>query len=93
MPDSLAELRAAEREVAREWKWLHDALNTVARVRAEQGDAAAFRLMQAQAMVVVGQRRLELSMRIAEIEGPGGPVAVPDYAAERCRSAVCNASR
>jgi len=38
-------------------------------VRAEQGDAAAFRLMQAQAMVV-GKRRLELSMRIAQIEGP-----------------------
>jgi hypothetical protein len=68
MAESLAELRAAEREVAREWQWLHDALNAVARARAEQGDAAAFRLMQAQAMVV-GQRRLELSMRIAEIEG------------------------
>jgi hypothetical protein len=69
MADSLAELRAAEREVAREWEWLHDTLNKVARVRVEQGDAAAFRLMQAQAMVV-GQRRLELSMRIAQIEGP-----------------------
>jgi hypothetical protein len=37
-------------------------------VRAEQGDAQAFRLMQAQAMAV-GQRRIELSMRIAELEG------------------------
>jgi hypothetical protein len=44
-------------------------LNEVARARAEHGDAAAFRLMQAQAMVV-GQRRVELSMRIAEIEAP-----------------------
>jgi hypothetical protein len=70
MPETLAELRAAEREVAREWEWLHDALNAIARVRAEQGDAAAFRLMQAQAMVV-GQRRIELSLRIAAIEGPG----------------------
>ena len=39
--------------------------------RAENGDAAAFRLMQAQAMRV-GQRRIELSLRIAEIEGPAG---------------------
>jgi hypothetical protein len=51
--ESLAELRAREQEVEREWQWLHDALNTVARVRAEQGDAQAFRLMQAQAMRVI----------------------------------------
>ena len=67
MPN-LGELRAAEREVEREWQWLHDALNTVARARAENGDAQAFRLMQAQAMAV-GQRRIELSMKIAAIEG------------------------
>jgi hypothetical protein len=67
--DSLAELRAREEEVAREWRWLHDALNEVARVRTENGDAEAFRLMQAQAMRV-GQRRIDLSMRIAAIEGP-----------------------
>jgi hypothetical protein len=67
--DSLVELRAQEEEVSREWRWLHDGLNTVARVRAENGDAAAFRLMQAQAMRV-GQRRIELSMQIASIEGP-----------------------
>jgi len=69
--DALAELRAREQEVAREWQWLHETLNEVARVRAENGDAAAFRLMQAQAMRV-GQRRIELSLRIAEIEGPAG---------------------
>jgi hypothetical protein len=67
--ESLAELRAREREVEREWHWLHDTLNEVARVRAENGDAAAFRLMQAQAMRV-GQRRIDISMRIAEIQGP-----------------------
>jgi len=61
------ELRA--RKVVCEWQWLHEALNTVARVRAENGDAAAFRLMQAQAMKV-GQRRIEPSMRIASLEGP-----------------------
>jgi hypothetical protein len=62
----LAELRAAEKEVEREWQWqwLHDALNAVAHARAKNGDAQAFRLMQAQAMAV-SQRRIELSMKIA----------------------------
>jgi hypothetical protein len=69
--ESLAELRAREAEVAREWQWLHDALNTVARARAEaeHGDATAFQLMQAQA-VRVGQRRVELSLQIAQWETP-----------------------
>lgn len=69
MPESLAELRAREEEVGREWQWIHDALNTIARVRAEHGDAAAFRLMQQQAMRV-GQRRVELRMKLAALEGP-----------------------
>ena len=68
--DSLAELRAREQEVAREWQWLHDALNEVARVRAENGDADGVPLDAAQAMRV-GQRRIELALRIAEIEGSG----------------------
>jgi hypothetical protein len=58
---------AREEEVTREWQWLHDALNEVARVRADHGDAAAFRLMQQQIMVV-GQRRIELRMQAAELE-------------------------
>jgi hypothetical protein len=66
--ESLAEW-AREAEVAREWQWLHDALNTVARARAEYGDAAAFQLMQAQAMRV-GQRRVELSLQIAQWQKP-----------------------
>jgi hypothetical protein len=65
--ESLETLLAREEEVAREWQWLHDALNEVARARAEQGDAAAFRLMQQQ-VLVVGQRRVELRMRAAEFE-------------------------
>ena len=69
MPESIAELRAREAEVGREWTWLVDALNTVARARAEQGDAAAFRLMQTQAMRV-GQRRVQLQMKLAALEGP-----------------------
>ena len=69
MPDreSLETLLAREEEVAREWQWLHDALNEVARARAERGDAAAFRLMQQQAMVV-GERRIELRMKAAQLE-------------------------
>lgn len=68
MAESLEALRARETEVAREWQWLHEALDTVARARAEQGDAAAFQLMQRQAMRV-GQRRNELRMAVAELEG------------------------
>jgi len=43
-------------------------LNAMARAKTEQGDAAAFRLMQQQAMVV-GQRRVELRMKMAALEG------------------------
>ena len=66
---SITELRARVDELDREWRWLVDALNTVAKARAEQGDAHAFRLMQAQCMAV-GQRRVELSRRIEELAGP-----------------------
>src|SRR5262245_57417677 len=65
---------------SREWQWLHDALNQVARARAEQGDAAAFRLMQAQAMAV-GQRRVALRLKMAQLEGPRD--AWPTLTAER----------
>jgi hypothetical protein len=65
--ESLETLLAREEEVAREWQWLHDAPNEVARVRAERGDAAAFRLMQQQHLIV-GQRRIELRMQAAEFE-------------------------
>ncbi len=69
--ESLGELRVREQEAAREWNWLQEALNSVARVRVENGDPVAFRLLQAQA-VAVGQRRVELSLQIAAIEGPAG---------------------
>jgi hypothetical protein len=62
---SIAELKAREQELEREWLWLVEALNTVARARAEQGDAAAFRLMQHQAMRV-GQRRVELRLQMEQ---------------------------
>jgi hypothetical protein len=65
---SIAELKAREEELEREWLWLVEALNTVARARAEQADAAAFRLMQHQAMRV-GQRRVELRFQTAQPSG------------------------
>ena len=69
MADNLAELRAREDEISREWQSLVDALNTVAGARAEQGDLQAFRVMQQQAMRV-GMRRVELRIRMAQLEGP-----------------------
>jgi hypothetical protein len=62
-----AELRAREDEVAREWEWLHEAVNLVARARADSETDNAFRLLQQQAMAV-GQRRVELRLRMAELE-------------------------
>jgi hypothetical protein len=67
MPETLAELRAREEEVGREWERINDTLNTIAGTRAEQGDAAAFRILQRQAMEV-GQRRIELRMKMAKLE-------------------------
>ena len=64
--ETAVELRARDAELEREWRWLVEALNTVARARAENGDAHAFRLMQAQCMAV-GQRRVEISLRLAEL--------------------------
>ena len=64
MADRLTELRAREEEIAREWQWLQDTLNKVARGRADEGEIHAFRLLQHQA-VAVGQRRVELQIEIA----------------------------
>lgn len=61
------ELRAREDEVAREWEWLNEAINLVARARAEDETDNAFRLLQQQAMAV-GQRRVELRLRMAALE-------------------------
>ncbi len=75
--EMLNELQAREQEVEREWRWLHDALNEIARARAEQGDAAAFRLMQQKAMRV-GQRPVELNLQVAELENPARqPASTP----------------
>ena len=69
MPDTLEELQALEREVEREWWWLHGALTAVAQVQAERsnGDFSRFRAMQRQ-VLEVDRRRVEIAVRIARIE-------------------------
>ena len=62
-------MQAREKELAREWQWLVDVLNKVTRARAENEEAETFRLLQQQ-WVAVGQRRVELHLRIAELTGP-----------------------
>lgn len=77
-------LRAREEEVAREWEWLHEAVNRVANTMARDDNIAstevvptavaatdAFRLLQHQAMAV-GQRRVELRLRLAALERAHG---------------------
>ena len=70
LPDTLEELRALERQVEREWWWLHGALNAVAQMRAERaaGSVVSFREMQEQAREV-DRRRVEIAVRIAELQG------------------------
>ena len=68
MADRLAELRAREEEVGREWQWLQETINTVARGRSEDEEVRAFRLLQHQA-IAIGQRRVELQIEMARLEG------------------------
>lgn len=72
LPDTLEELLDLERQVEREWWWLNGALNAVAQVQAERsnGNLQSFREMQAQAREV-DRRRVELRVRIAEMEARG----------------------
>jgi hypothetical protein len=67
--ESLDALRAREEEVGREWEWLHDVINRVARARADQENAHAFRILQEQARLV-GQRRVALRLMMAKAD-PG----------------------
>jgi hypothetical protein len=68
IPDTLDELLTLERQVEREWWWLHGAISAVAQLQAERsvGDVRSFREMQAQALAV-DRRRLQISIRIAEL--------------------------
>jgi len=68
IPDTLDELQALERQVEREWWWLHGAISAAAQLQAERsvGDVKSFREMQAQARAV-DRRRLLIAVRIAEL--------------------------
>jgi hypothetical protein len=72
LPDTREELLALERDVEREWWWLHGALHAVAQMEAERsnGNVHSFREMQAQAREV-DRRRVEIRVRIAEMEERG----------------------
>ena len=65
--ESLAVLRAREEEIGREWERLHQVINSVAQVRAENRNVQTFRILQEQCRIV-GQRRVEAQMRLAEAQ-------------------------
>jgi hypothetical protein len=69
LPNTLEELRELERQVEREWWWLHGALNAVAQMHAERatGTLGSFRDMHVQAREV-DKCRVAIAVRIAEIE-------------------------
>ena len=60
-------IRAREEEVAREWEWLQNAINLVARALSGETGADAFRLLQHHA-IDIGQRRVELAQKLAYAE-------------------------
>lgn len=64
--ETLRELKAREQEVKREWEWLQDLLNKVAKAKADQQEARMFRMLQHQALLV-GERRVALSVKVAEL--------------------------
>lgn len=68
MVNLLEVLRRLERDVERDWWWLHGALSAAAEMQAERpyGDQRSFREMQMQAHEVDRQRAL-LAARIAEL--------------------------
>ena len=65
--ESLAVLKAREEEIGREWERLHQVINSVAQVRAENRNVQTFRILQEQCRIV-GQRRVEAQMRLAEAQ-------------------------
>jgi hypothetical protein len=65
--ESFDVLKAREEEIAREWERLHDMINRVAQVRAENRNVQTFRILQEQCRIV-GQRRVEAQMRLAQAQ-------------------------
>lgn len=69
LPDRLDELRKLERQLEREWWWLHGALNAVAQMQGERqrGTLTTFREMQRQVREL-DRRRVQIAVRLAEIQ-------------------------
>jgi hypothetical protein len=65
---TLAELRAREQEVEREWLWLQDALENVARARPARPRPRRSASCSTRPMAV-GQRCVELRLQRAALEG------------------------
>ena len=65
--ESVEVLKAREEEIGREWERLHEVINRVAQVRAENRNVQTFRILQEQCRIV-GQRRVEAQLRLAEAE-------------------------
>ena len=65
--ESLEVLSAREEEIGREWERLHQVINSVAQVRAENRNVQTFRILQEQCRIV-GQKRVEAQMRLAEAQ-------------------------
>jgi hypothetical protein len=70
MDDGISELRAREEEIARGLEWLNEVLNLVARARAEDKADNAIWLLQRPWQW--GQGRVDLRLRMAELEVKGG---------------------
>lgn len=75
--DGAEALRAREEEVGREWEWLNEAINLVARARAEDETDNAFRLLQQQRrvcpLIILLQVLVAASSRVRFVisAGPG----------------------
>jgi hypothetical protein len=65
--ESKGVLKAREEEIGREWERLHHVINRVAQLQAGNRNVQTFRILQEQCRVV-GQRRVEALMKLAEAE-------------------------
>ena len=63
----MATMAAEDGQRPRRWERLHEVINRVAQVRAENRNVQTFRILQEQCRIV-GQRRVEAQMRVAEAQ-------------------------
>ena len=85
---SIAELKAREEELEREWLWLVEAVNTVARARAEQGERG-----RVPADAAPSRARGTAARRASAADGSAlqtRPLGVVRAAVRQCRSPVAS---